>query len=243
MVSVFWLNDPSILLNKEYILQLWPTQSMSFEDNLNAISRIIILLTLLGFLATKSINILIIGIIAIIIIVVLYNTRKPKLVRMEGFNSDGLGGDGLGGNDLEENRSPIINSPKTLQKFLNNEFVLTNKKNPLSNVLLTDIVDNPTRKAAPPSFNTQVYEDITNNTKKMIQTLNPGIKNTNKQLFGDLGEKFELDQSMSRFYSTPNTKIANDQGAFADYLYGDMPSCRNGDAFACVQDNLRYNLY
>ena len=45
MVSVFWLNDPSILLNKEYILQLWPTQSMSFENNLNAISRIIILLT------------------------------------------------------------------------------------------------------------------------------------------------------------------------------------------------------
>ena len=237
MVSVFWLNDPSILLNKEYILQLWPTQSMSFENNLNAISRIIILLTLLGFLATKSINILIIGIIAIIIIVVLYNTRKPKLVRstMEGFNNVGLG--------EKENESPVINSPKTLQKFLNNEFVLTSKKNPLSNVLLTDIVDNPTRKAAPPSFNTQVYEDITNNTKKMIQSLNPGIKNTNKQLFGDLGEKFELDQSMSRFYSTPNTKIANDQGAFADYLYGDMPSCRNGDAFACVQDNLRYNLY
>ena len=237
MVSVFWLNDPSILLNKEYILQLWPTQSMSFENNLNAISRIIILLTLLGFLATKSINILIIGIIAIIIIVVLYNTRKPKLVRstMEGFNNVGLG--------EKENESPVINSPKTLQKFLNNEFVLTSKKNPLSNVLLTDIVDNPTRKAAPPSFNTQVYEDITNNTKKMIQSLNPGIKNTNKQLFGDLGEKFEFDQSMSRFYSTPNTKVANDQGAFAEYLYGDMPSCRNGDPFACVQDNLRYNLY
>ena len=44
----------------------------------------------------------------------------------------------------------------------------------------------------------------------MVQSLNPGIKNTNKQLFGDLGEKFEFDQSMSRFYSTPNTKIEND---------------------------------
>ena len=236
MVSVFWLNDPSILLNKDYILQLWPSSSMSFEDNLNAISRLIIILSILGFLATKSINIIIIGIITLCVIVILY-TRKPKMVsgNMEGFS--------LGNNDIGSNGSPLINSPKKLHKFLQSEFVPTTKKNPLSNVLLTDIGDNPTRKAAPPSFNLQVYEDINKNTKKMIQNLNPGIKNTNKQLFGDLGEKFEFDQSMSRFYSTPNTKVCNDQGAFADYLYGDMPSCRNGDAFACVQDNFRYNLY
>jgi hypothetical protein len=234
MASIFWLNDPTILLNKDYILQLWPTSSMSFEENLNAISRLIIILSILGFLLTRSINIIIVGVVTLIVIIILYNTRKPKLVRTkEGFS-------GYGNNKLD---SPVIDSPKTLQKFLNNEFVLTNKKNPLSNVLLTDIADNPTRKAAPPSFNIQVYEDINNNTKKMVQSLNPGIKNTNKQLFGDLGEKFEFDQSMSRFYSTPNTKIANDQGAFAEYLYGDMPSCRNGDPFACVQDNLRYNLY
>ena len=232
MVSTFWLNNPSILLNKDYILQLWPSSSMSFEENLNAISRLIIFLSILGFLATRSINIIIVGVVTLIVIIILYNTRKPKLVRTkEGFSTS---------NSTE---SPVIDSPKTLQKFLNNEFVLTSKKNPLSNVLLTDIADNPTRKAAPPSFNIQVYEDINNNTKKMVQSLNPGIKNTNKQLFGDLGEKFEFDQSMSRFYSTPNTKIANDQGAFAEYLYGDMPSCRNGDPFACVQDNLRYNLY
>jgi len=234
MTSIFWLNDPTILLNKDFILQLWPSSSMSFEQNLNAISRLIIILSILGFLATRSINIIIVGVVTLIVIIILYNTRKPKLVRTkEGFS-------GYGNNGLD---SPVIDSPKTLQKFLNNEFVLTNKKNPLSNVLLTDIADNPTRKAAPPSFNIQVYEDINNNTKKMVQSLNPGIKNTNKQLFGDLGEKFEFDQSMSRFYSTPNTKIANDQGAFAEYLYGDMPSCRNGDPFACVQDNLRYNLY
>ena len=229
MVSVFWLNDPTILLNKDYILQLWPSSMMSFEDNLNAITRLIILLSLLGFLATRSVNIIIIGIITLCVIVILY-TRKPKqdsINTVEGF----------------DNNKQVINTPKKLQKFLHSEFIEPTKKNPLSNVLLTDIGDNPTRKAAPPSFNLQVYEDITKNTKKMIQNLNPGIKNTNKQLFGDLGEKFELDQSMSRFYSTANTKVCNDQGAFADYLYGDMPSCRNGDAFACVQDNFRYNLY
>ena len=234
MVSVFWLNDPTILMNKEYILQLWPKSSMTFEENLNAISRVIIILSILGFLVTKSINIIIVGVITLIVIIILYNTRKPKLIRTtEGFNI----GSGM------SNGSPVIDGPKTLQTYLNSEFTKTTKKNPLSNVLLTDIGDNPNRKAAPPAFNIQVYEDINNHTKKMVQSLNPGIKNTNKQLFGDLGEKFEFDQSMSRFYSTPNTKVANDQGAFAEYLYGDMPSCRNGDAVACVQDNFRYNLY
>jgi hypothetical protein len=225
MTSTFWLNDPTILLNKNYILQLWPISYMGIEEKLNAISRLIILLSILGFFITQSINILVVGIITLIIIIILYKTHTPLA---EGF---------------EQDTPKIIDGPKTLKQYLNNEFLSPTKKNPLGNVLLTDIGDNPNRKAAPPSFNTEVYEDISNKTKKMIQFLNPGIKNTNQQLFGDLGEKFELDQSMSQYYSTPNTKIPNDQGAYAEYLYGNMPSCRDGDAVACVQDNARYNLY
>ena len=41
--------------------------------------------------------------------------------------------------------------------------------------------------------------------------MNPGIKNTNKQLYGDLWNNFELDQSNRLFYSTANTRVANDQ--------------------------------
>ena len=86
-------------------------------------------------------------------------------------------------------------------------------------------------------------EDITKNTKKSVQKLNPGIKNTDKQLFGTLIDQFNLDQSNRLFVSTPNTKVGNDQGAYAQYLYGNMPSCRDGDGIACVQDSYRYTLY
>jgi hypothetical protein len=235
MTTAFWLNDPSILLNKNSILQLWPSSTFSFEENLNAITRLIVILSILGYFITTSLNILVIGVITLIVIIILYKYKTPStsFMQQEGF--------ALGAGSTAS--STIIDGPDTLQTFLDKEFVPTDKKNPLSNVLLTDIGDNPTRKAAPPSFNTQVYETITDKTKKMVQYLNPGIKNTNQQLFGDLGEKFELDQSMSRYYSTPNTKIPNDQGAYAQFLYGNMPSCRDGDAFACVQDNLRYNNY
>ena len=166
-----------------------------------------------------------------------YKMRKQKITKNM-FDSK----EGFSGIDMKNQEAKII-TPDTLKTYLKTDFETTSKKNPLGNVLLTEIMDNPTRKSAPPSFNTEVYEDINVSTKKMIQSLNPGIKNTNKQLFGDLGEEFEFDQSQWSFYSTPNTKIPNDQGAFADYLYGNMPSCRDGDAFACVQDNLRYNLY
>lgn len=227
----FWSNDPLILLNKEYILQLWPESSMSYEEKLNSITRLILLLTVLGFLITQSIHIIVIGLITIGCIFVLYKMRNKK---MEGFNN----------NKFQQVNAPetIIN-PETLQEFLKTEFEPTDRKNPMGNVLLTEIHDKPKRKSAPPSFQTEVYEDINKSTKKTVQRLNPGIKNTNKQLFGDLGEKFEFDQSMWHYYSNPNTKIPNDQGAFAHWLYGNMPSARDGDAQALLQDNQRYNLY
>jgi hypothetical protein len=75
--------------------------------------------------------------------------------------------------------------------------------------------------------------------------LNPDIINTNKQLYGDLKDNYDLDNSMMQFYSMPNTRVANDANAFAMYLYGNMPSGKSSGpdgAFARVQDNYRYIL-
>lgn len=235
MTTQFWFNEPTILFNKDYMTQLWPTIKMSYEEKLNAISRLIIILSFLGFIFTSSIKYILIGIVTLIVIYILFKTHKHKNANVEDV-------EGFSINNLQ-NTETQINNPATLDMYLKSDFETTNKKNPMGNVLLTQIHDTPNRKSAPPSFNTQVYEDINTSTKKMIQSLNPGIKNTNKQLFGDLGEKFEFDQSMWQYYSTPNTKVCNDQGAFADFLYGDMPSCRGGDSVECVKDNFRYNLY
>jgi hypothetical protein len=133
-----------------------------------------------------------------------------------------------------------------LEPFLETEFKEGNYKNPFSNLLLTEIMDDPERKSAPPSFNPIVDEDIIKNTKKMIQHLNPGIKNTDKQLFSSLTDNFDLDQSMRPFYSTPNTKVANDMNAFAKWLYHDFKfsskeSTAEG-AMARTADAYRYIL-
>jgi hypothetical protein len=141
--------------------------------------------------------------------------------------------------------SQMTTNPVTLETLLRSDFHPTTKKNPFGNVLLTDIMDQPNRKAAAPSFNPDVYDDINAATKKQTQMLNPGIINTNKQLYGDLKDNYDFDNSMMRFYSTANTRVANDQGAYGDYLYGNMPSSKESDPSSATQrvkDNYRYIL-
>jgi hypothetical protein len=241
-----WANDPTILFNKDYILELWPTNNMIYDQKINSITRLIMVITILGFILTKSLRIIVIGIITIGLIFLFYKMRKPKMnknmLEKEGFIVQGNEVTGL----FDKNSKQITN-PVTLETVISSEFKEGNKQNPFSNVLLTDIMDDPERKAAPPSFNPEVDEKITKNIKKTVQFVNPGINNTNKQLFGDLWNNFELDQSNRVFYSTPNTRVANDQGAYAKYLYDDMKysgkeSTPEG-AFARVQDNYRYILY
>ena len=238
MTTPFWSNEPTILFNKEQILQLWPTQHMTFEAKLNAISRIVIIMTILGFLFTRNINLLIIGMLTLAIIFTLYRLRKQKIVssllKKEGFSVNP---------SLVSSPAPMTTNPVTLEKVLRSNFHPTTKKNPMGNVLLTDIMDTPNRLAAAPSFNPDVYEDIDKAVKKQSQMLNPGIINTNKQLYGDLYENYQLDNSMMQFYSTANTRVANDQSAFSKYLYGAMYSGKESTpegAMMRVKDNWQW---
>jgi hypothetical protein len=222
MTTPFWSNDPTILFNKESLLQIWPKQQMTFESKLNAISRLVIIMTLLGFIFTRNFNLIIIGILTLAILYTLYKLRKQQLVssltKKEGFSVNSS----MQPSDLTS--SQMLTDPVSLESVLRSDFHPTTKKNPFGNVLLTDIGDTPDRRAAAPSFNPVVYDEIDTAVKKQTQMLNPSIINTNKQLYGDLYENFQKDNSMMRFYSTPNSRVANDQGAYSEYLYGALYS-------------------
>jgi hypothetical protein len=237
MTTPFWFNDPIILFNKESILEIWPTQQMTFESKLNAISRLVIFMSLLGFIFTRNLNLIIIGIVTLAIIFTLYKLRKQSIVKFkEEFSVNP---------SIQPSASRMTTNPVTLESILRTEFHPTTKKNPFGNVLLTDIADNPNRKAAAPSFNPDVYDDITSSVKKQTQMLNPDIINTNKQLYGDLYDSYTLDNSMMRFYSTANSRVANDANAYANWLYGNMPSGKSSGpdgAYQRVADSYRYTL-
>lgn len=231
----FWINEPSILLNKNNILNLWPLSSLEYEEKLNSITRLIIIITILGYIITRNVNMLFIGIISILIIICFYKIKNNK---KEGYKNNEYNK-----TKNTQNSSDTTTNPVTFETVLKSEFKLGDKKNPFSNVLLTDINDNPKRKEAPPAFNPDIHDNITKNTKSAVQMLNPEIKHTNKQLFSSLTDNFNLEQSNRTFFSNPNTKIPNDQGAFAEYLYGNINSCKDGDVEACIKNNYRHTLY
>ena len=249
MTTPFWSNEPTILFNSDNILQVWPQPAMSFEAKLNAISRFVIVLSILGFVFTMRPHFLVIGAITLAIILSMYKYRKQTIIKglTENFS-----------NQKEDNKNKknkknvrkitptsFTTNPVTLDSVLRSDFHPTTKQNPFGNVLLTDIMDDPERKAAAPSFNPDVHEDITTAVKKQTQMLNPDIISTNKQLYGDLKDNYDLDMSMQRFYSTANSRVTNDQGSFGAYLYGNMPSAKEDTPEGNIQryaDAYRYTL-
>ena len=242
----FWLKDPTVLLNKDYINQVWPKRGMSSEEKLNAASRLVVFLTILGYLITMSTNVFMIGAVTLGVIVLIHQIQaNPKasataaVKTTEGFSNN-------------------INKPE-FYNALKGEFTAPTVDNPLMNPLLTEITGNPKRRNAAPAFNPAVEAEINESTKQFVSRNfdknasnlvkdgamaidgppNHSSKETYDQLFGTLGDNSVFETSMRNFYATPNSRIPNDQTAFAKYCYGDMTSCKEGDEFACGRINSR----
>jgi hypothetical protein len=266
-----WINNPTVLLDKNTLFEIWPTQQMCYERKINAMSRLIIFLTILGFILTRSMKIVVVGFITLFVIYLFYyqNWYKYNKNNKEGFGSgDGSSADYIPivnvntakSNDSDSDNSNNSNNSNNntsatthnnnsedgtpLKEFVKDNYQRGSKSNPFGNVLLTDIMDNPDKLSAPPSFNPSVSTDIRNNVKNMVQMLNPGIKCSDKQLFNNLYDNFDLDQSNRQFNATANTRVVNDQGAFGKWLYSDTIYSGKENtpegAIARVQDNSRW---
>lgn len=229
----FWSENPNILLDTRYALELFPTETMTFNQKLNAVTRIVLSLTIISYLATKKMNIIIVSVVSIICIYLMYYSHNDAK-KNEGFKNDR---DGL---VKQYNRlGPLVDivpEPETT-------FQQSTPTNPLSNVLISDYDYNPNRKPAQPSYTENGNQTILDETIKTIQSMHPGQPNIDKKLFQDVTDNLELEQSMRQFYSTANTTIPNDQTSFAEFCYGDMISAKEDNAFASVRNNPRHNLY
>lgn len=83
MNTSFWLYKPSILFNKEHITKLFPEKNMTSNEKLNAITRLVIILTVLGYLITQKNKIVITGIVTIVAIVILFMIQRNEEVKKE----------------------------------------------------------------------------------------------------------------------------------------------------------------
>jgi hypothetical protein len=225
----FWTEDPNVLFQPNYVLEFFPVDNMSFNQKLNALTRLVIIMTLVAFVFTGKERVLVVSAISLLCIFFLHYSTKQN----EGFYEG----------DPSYEKAYSRHGPLIDIHTNENQYQESDPSNPLSNVLLNDYDYNPQKKPAPPSFTKEDRETILDETKKQVQLLNPGQPNIDKKLFHSATDNLELEQSMRQFYSTANTTIPNDQAGFAEFCYGDMISAKEGNMFASVRNNPRYNLY
>ena len=213
----FWIYNPNVLFDRSKVFDLWPLESMNREEKLNAITRFVLYLTILGVFLFRNLKLFFTGIITLVVLIATYfilNNRENTKLK-EAFSNESL-----------------------YEKFKDN-YTNPNIKNPIMNVLLPEIQDNPHRLPAAPSYNKEVEKQINNSTKEIIKQ-NFNDESIEEKLFSDLGDKYEFEQSMRQFYSTANTRVANNQKEFAQFCYGNMPSCKDGDVEQCLKGNYRH---
>lgn len=218
----FWGKNPNMLFDPKYIMEIFPTSDMKYNQKLNTVSRLVILLTLVFYFVSRSIRVFIIGLLTLAAVWILeYTQHKEKKVRFkdeEGFQS---------GPALEFTRDKHIP---------NNIFAETTAENPLQNVMITDFDRASEKKPAPATYIPETQQEILEHTKNMIDDINPEQPKISKKLFRSLEDNLAFEQSMRPFYSNPSTTIPNDQKSFMDFCYGDMVSCKEGNPFACTRN-------
>tara|TARA_B110000858_G_scaffold64565_1_gene74794 strand:+ start:1488 stop:2177 length:690 start_codon:yes stop_codon:yes gene_type:complete len=215
MNTNIWFNDPTVLLNKHQMNQLWPTENMSRNEKINAITRLIIILSILGYLLTNAINFFLTGFVTLGVIVFLYYAKEsqPTTEPKEAFTNP------------------------SVYKALKSNFTNPTEKNPLMNVLLPEISENPNRKRAAPAYNRAVEKSINEKTEDFIVSNFDDDPKIKKRLFSNLGDSFEFEEfGQYQFFAKPNTTVPNDQHAFAEFCYGDMPSAKEGNEFALAKN-------
>lgn len=224
----FWGENPNILF--QHLTDWFPTNDMTYNQSLNAITRLVVLFALVTFFMTGSIRLLFILAITLGAIyfwwVFQTEKREKKKVRFSGDQENFQNKNPA--KALFAQNGETIPGPDT--------FLAPSANNPFGNTLMTDYDYNPDKKPAPPSFNANINEDILTKSKQFVVEANPGQPDLADKLFHDLGEQLVFEQSMRPFYSTAATTIPNDQTSFAEFCYGSMVSCKEGNKFACARN-------
>jgi len=215
----FWIDDPTILFSKKYISELWPLDEMSREQKLNAITRLVILLTLAGFVVSNNYKIVVTGIVSIFFLIITYKV--------------------LNNNNIVNQKTRETFSNENIYDKVKHNFTNPTIINPVMNILLPEIQDNPNRLPAAPSYNKAVERAINSETQDFIVTNFNNDETIRNKLFDSREDKFDFECSMRQFYSAANTRVPNNQNEFARFCYGNMASCKDGDVEMCFRNSDR----
>lgn len=215
--TIFWGQSPAILFQRKRMTEFFPKKYMTPNQQLNAVSRLIIYLALaLSLYKGNSIYILY-GIVGLLCIWLWHKFGLNSVEKKEGM-SDNI---------------PSVNRPP--KKTYKVKYVAPTKSNPFMNPLPGDKPRKHLSESKLRDENTdydKVQSDITDKF--------------NQGLFKEISDIYGRENSQRQFYTLPNTSQASDQDNFAKWLYDTPPTCKEGNGMACVQNNhtpLQGNLF
>lgn len=201
----FWLDDPTILLKNNKISQIIPSNYYSFQDNLNAITRIVLIITIIGFIIFKHYIIILLAfiIIGLIIIYHKYKLNKEYFHDYSQINKY---------NDVDISKNPLNNSLLNMN---------------MGNFLKKKPIEPDTSYGKTPSYeiiyDEKIENTINNNVKNFIKENNKDNQDIDN-LFRNTTDNIEFEHHMRQFYTEPVNNTPNDLNGFLSYCYGSLPS-------------------
>ena len=109
----FWINNPNVILHKDHLFEFFPTEDMSFNQKLNALTRTVLFMTLLSFAYTHNVYILFVGVVSIGFIYLMH-AYKEKI--QEPFDLSPPVDDLL---DIPDNAAVVFQDPTASNPFSN----------------------------------------------------------------------------------------------------------------------------
>lgn len=229
----FWGDNPNVLVEPTYRYEWFPVADMDYNRQLNAITRMTILLTAVWLFVTHQPRVLVVAALTLATVYFVHR-HKQDTKKHEGYVSQQVVLDALQQPQQKEKEKEKANGKETTL------FQAPTVQNPFGNILVTDYDDRTTRLPAAPIDQPVVSQTILDQAKELVREMHPEQPEVSEKLFRDLGEQFTFEQSMRPFYSMPNTSIPNDQQAFTNFCYGNMVSCKEGNELACARNLLRH---
>lgn len=184
----FWLTNPFILIDREHIINLYPKSNYDIDEKLNAITRLIILLTFIGvFVLRHNILRLIVTTIITLCVIIIYHKYKSKFEVLEGL------------------------------KQMNNVNTLPTPNNPYMNTSPIDYGENPQRNKAANAYDCKITNNIkesvkSNLNKKLFKCMNDenDFNNFDRQFYTMPNTQIPNNQNQFMKFCYGNTSYEKD---------------------------------
>ena len=207
----FWLENPNIILQN--LTEVWPSDEMGTTQKLNAISRLILVLTVLGLCFSRNkAKVGIAGVVSLALIAGIFYYKGSESIVHEGFKVEVAEPD-----DVEGVKCDVVSEERPVEMH-----------NPFNNVMVPEY---GTKAAERPAIREEdleeTFEKVKTNTVRLFQNEDEiEDEEVKEKLFSSLGDNYLFASSMRNYVSNPNTAVMNNQNAFAEFCYGQMSSIK-----------------